>query len=216
MSDPTALYIWTKEQMALDDALRAAEYLVGGAPVVGLFYSPRWCRIGLYRDGAFKDENDAPLELTHVFEGRIFSERGELRWWNDPATGFGRGKAAYLSEINRSPEGWPHPPVGREDLFPCPNQYLLWGEGWKPKKRTLVAGWSCLATGRIGTLMVPFPDLPPKERLQLTTIEYLGLDPGEAGQHGNVVVIEERLLKLEKYEQPQQKEGPQQKEESHE
>jgi CRISPR-associated protein (TIGR03984 family) len=193
MTATTTLYTWTHEGMRLTDAISATASCMLDA-AIGLFYSPQACRFGLYREGDFKDEHDEPLDLGLVFETRIFTEQSELRWWNDPERGFGQGKAAYLSESTQGPDGWASHPIA--ELLPEANHYLLWGEFWQPQL-SLADGWSALAAGRIGTLRVPFAGLRNNQRLQLLTIEYFGLDHSTASQdHGNVVVIEERLVKL--------------------
>jgi CRISPR-associated protein (TIGR03984 family) len=201
MNSTTTLYTWTKGAVTFTAAMQAVAQTLGGN-LVGLFYSPQTCQFGLYCNGAFLDEAAKSLRLSYVYEARVFTEQGELRWWNDPATGFGQGQAAYLSEAQRPPDGWPDCPAVRHEVVRWPNHYLLWGEGWDTNTRTLAAGWSRLAAGRIGTLPVPFGGLQPKERLQLSTVEYFGQAPGLAGEHGNVVVVEERLVKLEKYALP--------------
>lgn len=193
MTVTTTLYTWSHEAARLTDAILATAACLGNR-AIGLFYSPQACRFGLYREGVFKDEHDESLDFGLVFEARVFTEQGELRWWNDPEKGFGQGKAVYLSENARGPDGWAFHSI--PELTPAANHYLLWGEFWQ-SRQLLADGWSALAAGRIGTLRVPFAGLRKNQRLQLLTIEYLGLDHGTAGQdHGNIVVIEERLANL--------------------
>jgi CRISPR-associated protein (TIGR03984 family) len=216
----TTVYYWTHQELTLNDAIKA---VISGpvssteagisvpppllANAVGLFHAPRKCCFGLLRGGDFRDESDKPLDMTTVFEARVFAPEGELRWLNDPER-FGIGKAVYISETDGGPKNWlPAEPM-TVDAFE--NAYLLWGEHWKPA-REFKNGWSCLAAGRIGELPAPFPGansrapaLRAKERVRLRTREYFGPASAEAGAHGNIVVVDERLLCLERYVQSEE------------
>jgi CRISPR-associated protein (TIGR03984 family) len=193
----TTLFTWTsapQKPQTLTDALCAVGNIIGNG-AIGIFYSPKVCCFGVYHGGSVLDNHGLELVLGDVFEARVFNEVGELRWWNDPQTP-GKGKAAYLSEIDKGPEGWTRSQAvsHRPDND---NTYLLWGEYLPPQsdEQPLNAGWSRLAAARTGAFSVPISGLGDKDRAQLCTVEYIG---SAGDKHGNMAVIEERLAALER------------------
>jgi CRISPR-associated protein (TIGR03984 family) len=187
------LTTWQTWGISLGDALATAQGAIGDL-AVGLLYSPRECRLAVHREGRLFDEADANSDLSGIFEARIFSDAGELRWWNDPATP-GLGRAAYLSEQASGLGNWSA--EQRDDLHKLSNYYLLWGAQWQ--RAGLARGWAGLIEGRIGGFAVPIPELGPGDRVRLCTAEYLGLAEGAPGnEHGNMVVVDERLLRFER------------------
>src|SRR5262249_37772176 len=134
------------------------------------------------------------VDLSAMFEARVFGAKAELRWLNDPS-GEGKHRAVILAEEDLvgtlgDPWGDPERIVVIEAL---PQTYLLWGEGTEPRKkgkgRPLATGWSELGTARIGGLAVPVPGVHAAgQRVLLRTVEYLA-----EADHGNVVVQDERL-----------------------
>jgi CRISPR-associated protein (TIGR03984 family) len=66
--------------------------------------------------------------------------------------------------------------------------YLLWGRalGGGPP------GWTTLAAARIGSLPVPVPGSGAGDRITLTYLEYVAVEP----IHGNAYIAEERLTGL--------------------
>jgi hypothetical protein len=91
-------------------------------------------------------------------------------------------------------------------LETCDDQYLLWGQGIERGQDDLASGWSWLATARIGKRAVPIAGIGKGDGAKLKYREYLGLAPGKAGEsHGNVVVLEERLLELTEFVRTAQK-----------
>ena len=86
-------------------------------------------------------------------------------------------------------EGW-EPENDRPSVIETlPQTYLLWGEG---TGRAVNAGWSELATARIGGLRVPVSNVGKNQRVLLHCVEYI-----VEADHGNAVVYDERLVKLE-------------------
>ncbi len=147
-------------------------------------------------------EIDVALDPESWFyEVRVFSPRGELRWLRDPESSDGSGHAVWVTEDAQTlPSSWKLETL-QDLLFPqCPNKYLLWGLGWSHAQHP---NWSWLAEGRVGALAVPLPNVTPPspnrsgDRVALVTREYFGLEQGPAGDHGNMTVVEERLIKLE-------------------
>jgi len=191
------LAIVTAQDIHLKDAL-AAFLSRAAEPAVALLYDPELCRFRrLEDDGRLTGPSGAEESLTalgRVFEARVFNDTVELRWVKDPA-GTGTGRAAILNELEANTERSPQSHAWRPLEFKyaivgtLKQTYLLWGEGMAEQ---LAAGWSTLATPRIGALPVPISGVGRNERVLLHTIEYLA-----EYEHGNVAVFDERLVKLE-------------------
>lgn len=184
---PTTLYSYvTKEPLSLRDAIAACKESLKGA--IALLYSPQQCYLAqLAPDGTLRDARDREVDLASVFEGRIFNESCELRWLNHID---GLGDTALIAESKQTIEGF-----SETEAKACESleqQYLLWGE--KAKNKPGHKGWQRLAEARVGKLDIPLNQaLQKDQRVYLKTHEYLAA----ADKYGNVVVIEERLMKLE-------------------
>lgn len=175
---------WGRIGISLDEAVRTAVPLLArGGKGVGLFQGVRRYLVGLWNGREFTGPGEKRLDLPDVYEARVFSGEGELRWWNDPRRGCGR--AAYVSEG----EGPPWDAVdGRELTRLDENVYILWGKTAGPSE----GGWTVLHEARIGTLEVPVEVRGTGCRVGLKSIEYVGFD-----EQGNARVLEERYLGLE-------------------
>lgn len=198
------LYTYTADGLHLNEAVTALlEALAGasaaaapaaspgaaGPALTALLYSPAACRFAVYSTG-FWQQHDGPANVQSVYEARVFSPQAELRWLNDPSPE-ARHRAVIVSE---SPLGGPlaSAPWRRTECNvrdTLDQQYLLWGQGGT---RACPAGWSELATARIGVLPVPIGGVQAGERVVLKTVEYLC-----EREHGNVIVADERLVRLE-------------------
>jgi CRISPR-associated protein (TIGR03984 family) len=155
---------------------------------IGLFYSPSACRIGKVCVGVVTDETDVVLDLTQVFEARIFNAQGELRWLNRSG---GQGQAVLLAE--QPIEQYLTEPIEPiQAIEVIDSQYLLWGEGTGSKP--IAEHWSYLSAARIGKVAVPIDGVNRKDRVKLLFCEYLG----EWDDQGNIVVLEERLIGLKR------------------
>lgn len=170
------------EQVGTDQPYAAAvkAFAQTAQMAVGFCYSPvraQWFRI---TDGAAHGPN-GPLDLTGVFELRAFNRDRELRWWN---TSGGRGPAVVVTERAGDPDGDAPRRVER------PYARLLWGT--RERELTAPAGWVRLLEGRIGTIEVPFAEsVAAGGRVWLHAVEYV-----EEDEHGNVAVVDERLVGL--------------------
>jgi CRISPR-associated protein (TIGR03984 family) len=156
---------------------------------VGLIYAPRACRfVRLQQDGtllgsAANEPESEVISPDPVFEARVFGPKGELRWHKDAA---GNHRTVIVAEDKLAL---------RDDFNPASITYLetidrpqiLWGQ-FRPSP------WVRLSTARVGFLDVPFAIEPKPVRVQLRIREYLA----EVDVHGNVGVIEERLIRLER------------------
>jgi CRISPR-associated protein (TIGR03984 family) len=191
----TTLFVHRREHVSLAESL-AAFAKVAGQGAVALLYSPRWCEFAVLESGGLRDSAGRPVELSVVFEARVFSRDAELRWLNDPGNEK-RHQAVILTEQDHSAAvgaSWNRKMV---DVIGTLHQtYLLWGAGTERRRQggqPLAEGWSLLGMARIGGLAIPVPGVHAKDqRVRLTTIEYLA-----EVDHGNVVIHDERLCGLE-------------------
>ncbi len=183
----TSLYSYRAEKMlTLSDAIAACNHVLEGA--IALLYSPQACTlVQLASDSTLRNAGNNEVNLTNVFEARIFNEACELRWLNCVD---GSGDAALIAESEQTAAGFAaiHPK-------PCEalaQRYLLWGE--RAKNQPNSEGWQRLAEARIGKIDIPLAQaFKQEQRIYLKTLEYLAV----ADVYGNVAVIEERLVKLE-------------------
>lgn len=199
------LYTYRAEGLELDEAVKAlvaalsAPYASGAtaAPspsgadptLIALFYSPAACRFAVYSRGVWQ-QHDGQAAVRGVYEARVFSPLAELRWLNDPSGGLHHRSVVVSEDPLSGPLAaapWSCEKCNVRGTLG--QQYLLWGQGGT---RACPAGWSELATARIGVLPVPLGGVQPGQRVVLKTIEYLC-----EREHGNVVVADERLVKLE-------------------
>jgi CRISPR-associated protein (TIGR03984 family) len=191
MSNPRTLHSRTTEKIELSDALNhCSAYFDNNA--IGILYSPIACQFGRFHNGQIVDEAGVEISLRSVFEARIFNLKGELRWLNHSG---GVGKAVLLSQgdiqnyFEQSLES-----IEAIDIID--SQYLLWGEG--TGKSPSDENWSYLSAARIGKIAVPIQGISGQQKVGLRFREYLGIWTTEKPEdnHGNVVVLEERLLGL--------------------
>lgn len=194
MSQAT-LFVHRREHVSLAESL-AAFARVDGQRAAALLYSPSSCEFAVLESGGLRDSAGRPVDLSVVFEARVFSKDAELRWLNDPGHEK-RHRAVILAERDHStPIGasWSSKRVPVIDTLT--QTYLLWGEGTEHRReggQPLAEGWSLLGTARIGGLAVPVSGVSAKDQhVLLKTIEYL-----VEVDHGNVVVHDERLCGLE-------------------
>lgn len=166
-----------------------AETNGGMAAWRGLLYTPECCGFAVLGKDGLRDHDARAWPLASVFEARVFSPAGELRWIHVRA---GQGRAALLTADSQiaAPEGWET--CERDFLEKRDNGYLLWGKADSVQD---VAGWTRLFEARIGELLVPFRAATETPFLRLKTIEFLGEVPGDP--HGNVRLIEEQLTGFE-------------------
>lgn len=184
----TTLYRYRADgQMSLMAAIAACQKAIEGA--IALLYSPQNCTMArLSPDGTLRDAGDRAVDLTSVFEARLFNPLCELRWLNRLA---GVGDAALISEAaQNSLTGFAA--KDPQSCEPLPQQYLLWGE--RARSKATAKSWQRLADARIGKLDIPLSqEFEQDQRVCLKTCEYLAC----ADDYGNMAVIEERLVKLE-------------------
>lgn len=145
------------------------------------------------RDGALCLDAGGIADPAGIFDLRAFNARAELRWLSE--AGARGGSAAIVApEALSLPQGWADAP---EDLLPddpdLKRHYVLWGRGAPDGNEP--AGWSRLTEARVGALWVPLAGVPKDGMVRLAAIEHLAEEPG----HGNVYVLEERLVGLEAY-----------------
>ena len=207
---PAQLFGCAADGLTLKEAIEACLPAFESQETVALLYSARRCRLARMKDRQLCDEHDRAIKLDDVFEARIFNQQSELRWLNEQG-GFGRAVLLSAREIPEPCREKLPQDASLVALHSLEQTYLLWGEGIDQANTGLVAGWSRLTTARIGKLDVPVTGVDDKEnkRVHLKALEYLaeydehgnvvqdGNNVEEKYLHGNVAVVEERLLCLE-------------------
>ena len=202
---PATLYGRAVDDIKLEHALRAVASVFDGADAVALLYSARKCQLARLRAGALTDSHEQAVDLNGIFEARIFNEKAEFRWLNRQD---GQGRAVLLSEepIPESAESRFNIDVTLDAVDRRPQSYLLWGEGVGLESN----GWATLTTARLGNLSLPISNLGTG-RAQLRSVEYFAeadvdgvivqtdydMAKNAGKLHGNVILVEERLLGLE-------------------
>jgi CRISPR-associated protein (TIGR03984 family) len=172
------LYSAAHRPIGLDAAIKAVVDDLGPRPV-GLFYTAQRCLLAAWQDGAWQSAGQT-LETAEVYEARVFAERGELRWRDDPDAVAGR--AVVISETAIAPVGWTVVHAGKT-VGSIDQHYLPWGQnvGAPP-----VEGWQRTTSARIGVIDLPTIVRHPSLRVR----EYLDVD----ACNGNSFVLVERLI----------------------
>ncbi len=140
-----------------------------------ILYAPNECRLAIFDGTKFVDDTKTEIDISRVFEARVFNSEKELRWLNQAN---GEGKSTIISDASL-PEA-----IGNID-----QNYLVWGK----KSDDSINGWTRFAEARIGAFYVPVT-LTDKEYAVFETVEYLG-----EFADGNVGVFEERLKGIKEY-----------------
>jgi CRISPR-associated protein (TIGR03984 family) len=178
------LYIYRRQGLSLPQAGDAFTSAANGDPATAFLFTPERFYLARFAAGQFLNAAGCTLDISQVYEARIFTDKLELRWLNDP-TAAKQHRAVILAEtdlVAKLRNDWD---VHKEDVLETLEQtYLLWGQG---TGQTL-DGWSTIAMARVGALQVPVSHVPDEANVLLHSIEYL-----VERDHGNVVVFEERL-----------------------
>ncbi|GIW92466.1 MAG: hypothetical protein KatS3mg110_0507 [Pirellulaceae bacterium] len=200
----TPLHVYRREQIDLASAIEVLGAWVGdirkqGAEggklgdgqlrPIALLYTPQNCQLAVLEENQLKDAKGRLVPLTAVFEARVFCDVAELRWLHDPNGGASHAAVILCEKPPPLTSDWTALPVP-EVIDTIPQTYLLWGEG---TGRHPAPGWSELATARIGAMPVPVGGVEANARVVLHSKEYV-----VEAEHGNAVVYDERLLRLEK------------------
>lgn len=191
-----SLYAIARDKTTLQESLDACQSVWDMERAIALLYSPRSCQFACLVQGenqiVLMNPKNQPVDLSDVFEARIFNDKAELRWLNQFN---GRGRAVLLADAPISEDQ--RTEIGYDlvdpltDLETLHQNYLLWGEGWT-KPDAWENEWSRLTLARIGSLPVPISGIEHKQSVGLKVREYL-----KADDYGNTSVVEERLLGLE-------------------
>ncbi|MEZ6141677.1 MAG: CRISPR-associated protein Csx19 [Zavarzinella sp.] len=182
------LFVYTRQNLALNEALSAFATILDANGATAILYSPRRCELATFAEGALRASDGQRVDIGTVFEARVFSETSELRWLNDPSPAKCH-QAVILTEHEQSlSDDWK---MHQEKtvIEKLDQTYLLWGEG---TGRPVSDGWSELGTARIGALRIPKGNVGKNQRVLLHSVEYI-----VEADHGNAVIFDERLLKLE-------------------
>lgn len=183
MNTQVTLYGRASDGIPLVSALETCTQHLSAA--IGLLYAPDACHFVRFSEGSLVDSWGSQVDLTKVFEAKIFNETYELRWLNQSR---GSGRVVLLSED----------PLGDilqdsiVDLIAIdvlPQKYLLWGKGVDSNHSE---NWGSIASARVGSLTIPIGEIRQDSYVYLHSREYLR----EVDEYGNVAVVEERLIKL--------------------
>jgi len=182
------LRVLTRRDVALDAVLDSAAVL---GEAVALLATPAAFVVRRADGGQLWDPSGKAARPAGVFEARLFSERGELRW----LAGGGSGRAALLLDVGPDalPDGWERG-AGIVYLDRLTRRYLLWGRA----SGSPVPGWTRLDEARVGPRDVPAEGGP---YLRLEAWEYVG------ARHGNACVLAERLVAIRPYRPARAEEG---------
>ncbi|MBD2028257.1 CRISPR-associated protein Csx19 [Leptolyngbya sp. FACHB-711] len=174
------------KDISLQDALICCvTALSQDSETIALLYSPNECQFAkLQMDATLTKANGEAVKLNYVFEARVFNEQSELRWLNKTN---GQGQAVIISNQKLS-SCLDLELEELEAIATLEQTYLLWG---KRTNSSVGDHWTRLATPRLGAFDVPIV-LSSSYPVELKAVEYLVED-----NFGNVVVAEERLVKLQ-------------------
>lgn len=114
------------------------------------------------------------VDLSWVFDLRLFNADAEFHWWWDQRSG--QGREHVLDDAAGQGYGWSR--LG--DGFP---RRILRGTAGQIK-----VGWTRLHDGHSQPLWIPFVATKPGTRVALGAVEYTRAD-----DHGNIGVVAERL-----------------------
>ncbi len=187
----SALWWSTKAEITLHDALEAADLGIESSGI-GLLSSPSAFRVATVK-GAVVYTREGSVALEPVFEARCFDGASELRWLR---TDYAGGTAVLLSE-NEALAARFHEAKQLDVDGTIEAQYLLWGTA-DGASANGGQTWIVLSNSRIGSLKVPVTVSQSNagQRVRLCSVEYLA-----KGEHGNMAVVEERLIGLKEYTQ---------------
>lgn len=184
----TTLFVYTRQALSLSDALSAFVRVIGKNSATAILYSPRRCELAIFANEALQNSDGQTVDTSSVFEARVFCDTAELRWLNDPSSEQCHRAVILTEREQQSLSDWKSEPRS-EIIAKLDQTYLLWGEG---TGRPISNGWSELATAQIGALRVPMGNVGRNDRVLLHSVEYI-----VEADHGNAVVFDERLVKLE-------------------
>jgi len=167
----TDLSISEKQNICLIEAVKDFE-----ANSYAILYSPKKCHLALFDGAKFVDENDKEINVSNVYEARIFNPDKELRW-------LASGENITLTDVYLKNE--------KDFVDTVDQKYLLWGQSTGKSNEN----WTQFAEARIGAFFVPIPNVADKGYAQFTAVEYL-----KEFEDGNVAVFEERLTGISEVE----------------
>lgn len=197
----TTLHAAAHPRVSLAAALATAVQASSLAGSTALLTSPTHYHVALLgSDGACRTPA-GPVDLTPVFEARVFTPNAELRWREEESGGLGRvvlltENPALLPSAFPEKEGLALHAADTLDVA-----YLLWGEATDTR-----GGWTTLVGASV-RLTVPVPASERVQRVQLKAVQYIAAEP----EHGNAHVADERLVRLEPYQpvaEPQEGDMP--------
>lgn len=184
-----ALHVTTREDIGLAEALEGI-----GRPLVGYCISPAAFQFAQWQSSGLFCGPGQPLngdQLAHqIYEARFFGADGELRWQRGTSRDQKGSRAAWVGEAELTAVGW-HQADPLHDLTPLADGHrLLTGT----LGERLDTGWWRMHAPRHGEVTVPIGEAQPGWRPAYLVREYLGNAAGAAGEDGNRIVVEERMV----------------------
>ncbi|MEU1882053.1 CRISPR-associated protein Csx19 [Streptosporangium sp. NPDC020072] len=182
----TVLHAAAVTGLTLPRALEASG-LDGGC---ALLTTPSAYRVASVTGGTCRTP-EGVVDLSAVYEARVFTGEAELRWTGESAVLLAEDRASFPPAFDEEVEDL-------EALTTLDNHYLLWGV--VDDSASPGPGWVALSSSRVGRLTVPMATAVPRSeghhrRVRLLTREYVVV----GDDHGNVHVAEERLIGFETY-----------------
>src|SRR5689334_18803726 len=141
----------TTENRKLTEAMADCGITFHGA--IALLYAPHKCFLAIVNSNGKFQDCKGEIDISTVFEARVFNEAAELRWLNKTN---GEGAAVVLCEDNTkkffNAEAEPFNPMNNDLVGKIEQTYLLWGESAGATDNN---GWTKFAEARIGSFFVP-------------------------------------------------------------
>jgi hypothetical protein len=179
------LFSYRKEGLGLADALDA----LGHQTLQGYCITPAAFVFARYVGGSVETVESRPID--QVYEARFFNGDVELRWLREPA-GQGCGVAVWLAERPLElPTDWAVAEMAGLEALPDCGRLMT---GTLAQAMAGQPGWHEMNAPRHGRIAVPLADGRPGCRPAWILREYLGTAPGTAGEDGNRLVVEERIV----------------------
>jgi CRISPR-associated protein (TIGR03984 family) len=187
-----SLFYYRRSPVSLVNA--AGDFLAScGSETVAFLYSPGQFLVARYTDSGFESPKGeiSSEKLNSVYSARLFNENAELRWQQRPgrtseAVAVGESKL----DLDKN-NGWEKKEEERQIVDIVDQRFICWG---KYKADASGSGWGRLIEDRIEPIAV-YVKGNNDDRIQLEWKEYLA----EADGYGNVVAVDERLVKLLPY-----------------
>jgi hypothetical protein len=142
-------------------------------------------------------ETPEQIDIAQTYEAHFFDGDIELRWLRDPEAD-GTGTAVCLSDSDPGlSDGWGD--VSIDDVESLPDSHRLM-TGTLTAGQDDQPGWRHMNAPRHGRVALPLTDAR-NGRPAYVVREYLGCAGGPAGEDGNRMIVEERIIRIDVIEE---------------